>query len=261
MKILFTSDLHIIKRTMNEQLDIVRKKIKIERPDVFVVSGDVCDETLIHSNDVLENLGCEVVYCLGNHEFVCNEFWMDNSVVGTLSHYKSCKRESSAHCLDVDGHFDIGGVRFVGNVLWYDGSLTQREDAELLVKNISPTWLDSRIISFNALAEHKKCVAQIKRHLRSTANRKVVLVTHCVPHQKLNWFSENQPLSIYNAYSGVDNLFDKQSIYPDVALCGHTHKAIKYLHKCANGKETMCINVGNDYFWNNNGITFEVIEI
>jgi len=258
MKILFTSDLHIINSTMRQQLGIVREKIKREKPDVFVVSGDVSDDIYTKANDLLDYLDVPVVYCLGNHEFVRNEMGA-NTVENTLDFYKSKIGENNVHCLDAEGHFDIGDVRFVGNVLWYDGSLSNRPDADATIRVIDPHWLDSMIVGFKPIEEHRKCVEQIKANWN--ANKKMVLVTHCVPHRALNWFDRNEPMSVYNSYSGVANLFDAEGIYPSLALCGHTHKEMKYAHVAPDGKETRCSNIGNDYFWENKGIVFEAIEI
>ena len=260
MKILFTSDLHIINSTMHQQLGIVRKKIKKEKPDVLVVSGDVSDDIYIKADDLLGFLDVPVVYCLGNHEFVRNEMGA-NTVENTLNFYKSKIGKNNAHCLDVEGHFDIGNVRFVGNVLWYDGTLSNRPDADANIRNISRHWLDSMIADFRPVEEHKKCVAQIVGNLKDIGDKKAVLVTHCVPHRELNWFDRNEPMSIYNAYSGVANFFDKNGVYPDVALCGHTHKEMKYVHVSPKGRETRCSNIGNDYFFWNKDILFEVIEV
>jgi len=260
MKILFTSDLHIINSTIRQQLGIVREKIKEEKPDVLVVSGDISDETYTKANDLLGCLDVPVVYCLGNHEFVHNEMGA-NTVENTLGYYKSKIGESNAHCLDAEGHFDIGDVRFVGNVLWYDGTLSNRPDADATIRSISKNWLDSMIVGFEPVAEHGKCVAQILNNLEDVGDKKTVLVTHCVPHRALNWFDRNRPMSIYNSYSGVANLFDANGIYPDVALCGHTHRKMKYVHISPDGRETRCFNVGNDYFWENNDVLFEVIEV
>ena len=258
MKILFTSDLHIVRQYLSAQLDILRNKIKSEKPDVLAVSGDISEEPLIDSGEMLGNLDVPVVFCLGNHEFVRNEIG-PQSVANTLNRYKHSNSEAT--CLDISGFKDIGDVRFVGNVLWYDGSLANLNDAGCLVNNIHPNWLDSHIEKFSAIKENLKCVKQIQESMASAEGKKVVLVTHCVPHRRLNWFDLYRPMSIYNAYSGVDNLFDKHDIYPDVALCGHTHHRMHYTHSGTSNKEIRCVNVGYDYFFNTGEIVFEVVEI
>ena len=122
-------------------------------------------------------------------------------------------------------------------------------------------WLDSTISGFHAGEEHMKCVAQIKRAQRYAGKKKLVLVTHCVQHRRLNAFDPETPLGIPNCYSGVDNLFDRHNIHPDIALCGHTHRRALYQHTMKNGKTIDCYNSGNDYFFHTGEVVFDEIEI
>lgn len=260
-KILFTSDLHLHCETIDAVLDSIRKKLKQCNPDVLAISGDVSDIPSHNTYGFFSEFDLPVVFCLGNHEFAYS------SVEKTLAKYAHdydvavSHGVKNVHCLDTEGHFDTLGIRFYGNVLWYDGSLYNGYDGINHMSHIYDGWLDSTIVNFKPMNEHLKCVNQIKHAQRYARGKKLVLVTHCVPHRKLNVFDVETPMSIPNCYSGVDNLFDAKNIHPDIALCGHTHRRVLYEHHMKDGKSIMCYNSGNDYFFHTGKIVFDEIEM
>ena len=261
MKILFTSDLHFYSDTLDGVLCALREKIAESNPDVLAISGDVSDIPSHNTYGFFSEFDLPVVFCLGNHEFA------HSSIGDTLEKYRHdyelcvAKGVKNVHCLDTEGHFDAHGVRFYGNVLWYDGSLSNRMDTSRYMSHIYDGWLDSTIAGFDAVKEHQRCVEQIRHAQRYARGKKLVLVTHCVPHRKLNLFDVETPMSIPNCYSGVDNLFDTYNIHPDVALCGHTHRRVLYEHHMKDGREIRCYNSGNDYFFKTGKVVFDEVEI
>ena len=76
-------------------------------------------------------------------------------------------------------------VNFVGNVFWYDFSLNK--NPLVMQGEILDGWLDATIENFDPIHENIKCQKQIVDNL--SKNMKNVLITHMVPHIKLNWFS------------------------------------------------------------------------
>lgn len=261
MKILFTSDLHLHQLTKNKVMGIVAGKVKSEKPDVLVISGDVTDMSGVNVFRTLGALDVPVVFCLGNHEFAYRS--VGNTIESMMLDASNAAVEgiSHVHCLDIEDSVDIGGVRFYGNVLWYDGSLSNRMDTSKYMDHVWDNWLDASIQGFVPIREHNACVDSIIAVERMTENMPKVLVTHMVPHRKLNKFDVITPMSIANCYSGVDDLFDRHLVYPDYALCGHTHQRVLYEHRCANGHVVKCINSGNDYFWNSNTVIFDTLEM
>lgn len=260
-RILFTSDLHLHSQTLDGVLCAIRDRLAKSNPDILVVSGDVSDMPSHNVFGILGEFDLPVVFCLGNHEFAYS------TIDRTLEKYRHDKEQClavgvrNAHCLDTEGHFDALGIRFYGNVLWYDGSLSNRMDTAKHMKTIYHGWLDATILGFDAMREHGKCVEQIRHAQRYARGRKLVLVTHCVPHRKLNLFDTETPLGIPNCYSGVDNLFDTWNIHPDIALCGHTHRRVLYNHVMKDGREIRCYNSGNDYFFKTGEVVFDDIDI
>ena len=136
MKIFATSDLHI-GYERSQTINILRDYVKKVNPDVVVISGDVYDYRGINPFYELTTLEVPVVFCLGNHEFAYRYVDMVHD------HYKFNSRFDNVYCLDTKGHVDINGVRFVGNVLWYDGSLSNRNDVtEKLTRIIFKMFFD-----------------------------------------------------------------------------------------------------------------------
>ena len=257
MKILATSDLHI-GYPSSQSLKLLTEYVKKEQPDVVVISGDIYDYRGVNPFYELSNLEMDndlpVVFCLGNHEFA----WRD--VEFTLNHYRfNGKHFPYVHCLDTEGFVDIDGVRFVGNVLWYDGSLSDRGDKQEKLNHIDESWLDSTINDFNAVEENRKCVEQIKAGLKDYTG-KSVLVTHTVPYWKLNLFNFDMPCGVYNIYSGVKDLFKNDGINVDVAICGHTHRKTR-LEYTEDGKYIRCYNIGNEYIEKSGQLLYEIIEL
>ena len=254
MKITATSDLHI-GYPESETIKLLKKIIKKEKPDVLVISGDVYDYRGVNPFFELSKLNdnLQVVFCLGNHEFAYRDVEM------VYDHYKFNDRFDNVHCLDIKHYVDIDNVRFTGNVLWYDGSLSDRIDKNEKLKEIDRTWLDSTIMNFNPVEENRKCINHIKDSLKDY-NGKSVLVTHCVPYWKLNLFNYDMPGGVYNIYSGVKDLFHNDDINVDVAICGHTHRKTR-LEYNEDNKNIRCYNIGNEYFEKSGKIEYENIEI
>lgn len=252
MKIFATSDLHI-GYERSQTINILRDYVKKVNPDVVVISGDVYDYRGINPFYELTTLEVPVVFCLGNHEFAYRYVDMVHD------HYKFNSRFDNVYCLDTKGHVDINGVRFVGNVLWYDGSLSNRNDVTEKLKHIDKTWLDCTILDFDPMIENRNCINQIKEHLKDYTG-KSVLVTHTVPYWKLNLFNFEEPNGVYNIYSGVKDLFHNDDINVDVAICGHTHRRTN-LEYNEDGKSIRCYNIGNEYFEKSGEVIYEEIEL
>ena len=251
IKILATADLHI-DYSNSDQIRTLKKQVVREQPDVILIAGDVHDCRDLNPYKDLGRLSKDIpiIFCLGNHEFAYR------SVEDTLSYYSKTVKPANVHCLDVCGYVDVGDVRIVGNVLWYDGSLSNRADVDDYLKKVDDTWLDDTIRNFDPLKEHRKCVDQIKNALDGYKG-KSILLTHTVPHHALNRFCTINPSSVYNIYSGVYDLFKSESIDVNMAICGHTHKPATYYYN----NKIECTNIGNDYLFRNRELVYDLLEI
>jgi len=242
MKILCLADLHIHKsKDRKQKFHWIRELVQFNNIDAIVIAGDVFESWEVFRSDPYQLLGeitdnkIPVICCLGNHEFV------DDTVDQVLKAYKDKynPQKYNVHYLDICDHFDIGKVRFLGNVLWYDGSLRAKEDQNLYDWAWPGSWLDKRIIKFNYEMEHSNCIKQINNVLKTSEGYTTVLVTHCVPHIELNGHDRN---GIFNAYSGVKNLLKDSKV--NYSISGHTHKRVIGL--TLEGCE--CVNIGNNYY-------------
>lgn len=258
MNILVLSDLHF-HFWNNESAVAYYKKIihdKIlnkEQYDCIVISGDIWEATFVGKkynpykflSDLFE-VDCPIICCLGNHEFAYN------SCTDVLNWFKSFIDRYNVHILDIENNFLFNNVNFVGNVFWYDNTLLNNPLG--IPDKISMNWLDSTIRYFTPSIWNNKCKQQILENLKLDSNITNILVTHTVPHYKMNWFSIYEPNSLYNQYSGCkDFLKDVKNV--SWSICGHTHK-----HMSDTIYNINCINVGNDYFNQYDDIKYYTIK-
>jgi predicted phosphodiesterase len=244
MKILALSDLHKVVTDKNGEEEQDRWIRTLLKPDIdaVVIAGDIFESgnmKLPSFNPYRHLAGLfydlPVICVLGNHEFFYESMYdvvkFYNDMYDPLKY--------NVHYLDILGHYDIGDIRFVGNVLWYDGSMkTVRNQKIYDFANM--TWKDYTIKNFNFEREYEKCVGQIESNI--DPSKVNVLCTHCVPHHKLNLWLEDDRLTgnLFNVYSGSMELLEKLKGV-SYAICGHTHR---YTACEVNG--VRCYNVGND---------------
>ncbi len=239
MKILCLSDLHISRKlsSYEKQYRWIKECLE-DKPDVIVVAGDVFDgqcQTRFNPYKYLNELfeGITTICTFGNHEFV------RNTVDNVKKYYKEqYDKKYDVYYLDIIKYFDIGDIRFLGNVLWYDGSLSNMFEQDLSTF-ADGRWLDKTIKDFDFIKENKICVDEIKESIDISKTN--ILCTHCVPHYQLNvWYDEEK--NDFNAFSGMYDLL--KDIDVQYAICGHTHRRIvgRVIHGCE------CINTGNDYY-------------
>lgn len=247
MRLLCFADLHIYDASYHSSIYKTLSFIIAEEEfDVIVIAGDVFENPNINPYKYLSSLTDKpVVFCFGNHEY-----YLRHGVKNTLKVHRRLRADGNVHCLDIDGHVKIDDVLFFGNVLWYDGSMRNVAGQG---DGIVSSWLDSMIVDFDWRSENLRCERQIAKSYTIDASKKV-LITHCVPHVSLNLHSLTTGL--YNMYSGVKDLFTKLDIYPDVAICGHTHRAVE---KVIHG--VRCYNVGNDYISRGRKLRYITIDL
>ena len=228
MRILCTADYHI-----GNWLELLEFKEKIaslkEDYDIVVAAGDLFESYFFNSNNPYRILsflfpGKFVVAILGNHEFVENPH---EAVIQRLS---DVRKYDGIHYLDLEGSVEIGGVNFVGNVLWYDDSMSKfafRMDYPEQVKDHSDYLFNPRIY-------FDECCAKI--FLNYDWSKRNVLVTHTCPHFKMNSFRYTGEGA--NTYAGSTHYLNELKF--TAAICGHTHfPARAYVNGCN------CINVGS----------------
>ena len=250
MKILALADLHFTERN-HDSLDAAVEIAYKGKYDVTVIAGDVSEQSVSDPYNLLLAFPTPVVFCLGNHEF------SRHTVKAVLEKYATLQeqhKDDMIWCLDVVPKVSMKDVTFMGNVLWYDGTLSTLPQGKRneYMEHIHPQWYDRTIVDFNPREENARCVERLLS-LNDEPGVKV-LVTHTVPHRELNAHEKFSPDSPFNIYSGMNNLFDR--VHPDIAICGHTHREV-----IAVLDGVRCYNVGNDYYWSGDpGIRYQAIE-
>jgi len=234
MKLVIFSDLHLEphhKHQANKlKLDWMRDEILRADPDVVIIAGDVTESDERFNVYKFLHMACQgykTIFCLGNHEF------MGFTTEQVLNKYRAQYNPGryDVHCLDVVGRVTVDGIRFLGNVLWYDGSMAFWRDQDLYDWG---TWADKHIIDFDYKKEHTKCMRQIESNYDDAGVQ--FLVTHTCPHSDLNLHMRE--MSPFNAYSGVTWLLEHYKF--EYAVCGHTH--LRDIGRTING--CLCANIG-----------------
>lgn len=251
MKLFISGDLHWEDRMYEMEQSLTQcmvSNIEHENPDIIVLTGDIIEPR--HSRSPYKILASylpdlPIICVMGNHEF------MFHKVQEVYDAYREMynPRRRDIHFLDICGHKVINGVRFLGNTLWYDGSL-QTVPSQDIRKWANGMWSDKHIKDFDPFQLNARCVEQIENNIPDTGETGV-LVTHHVPHRDLDGNISSVP-SEFDVYSGMDNLFPRLSFTPDYCLCGHTHRTVvSDIHGIS------CVNVGNDFY----RVRYEILEI
>lgn len=255
MKILALADLHVYRYVLHDLEIEIHDLVSKYNPDIIIIAGDLCENEGWRSirslfYESLNNLGIPVIFCLGNHDFYGHI--IDEALEFTKSLVKD---KRNLHCLDVQNYVDVENIRFVGNVLWYDGSLSFKPwDGKII-----DGWRDIEIVDFDPVVENHKCIEQIKTAMHGYKG-KSVLLTHCVPWSELNLFQQEDEKSPYNTYSGMKDLFSLFDFSFDLAICGHTHRSVALTYE-KGGKYIQCINVGNDYYYRQHFLSCRTITL
>jgi len=252
MKILNLSDLH---RQENKRIPIVQQQAWIDQmlkrfnPDLILITGDIFESNNYYHDiktggsrfnpyEILSQVfdGRPVICTLGNHEF------FNLSVKEVMDYYTRMYNPDAfdVHYLDVVNFIDAEKYTFLGNVLWYDGSMATVPNQDIW-DFAGDSWQDKTIVKFNWKKENKKCVKKI---MDVQTDKKKILCTHCVPHWRLNGHIRGDDLfdkkAPYNAFSGMNNLL--KLVKPYYAFSGHTH-----LRRNLELDGCNCVNCGNDY--------------
>ncbi len=266
MNIIAFADLHLHFIHNNQAVkfytDYLQDYIKNKKIDMVLIAGDIVESSFIktawianwknphHVLRTIFNLdeSIPIVCCLGNHEFA------HKNIKTVLDEYKADDGDYNVHYLDICGHYTKDNVNIIGNVFWYDNSLKSTLFAkdDFIVSN----WLDSSISDFIPSKACEKCKQQILNNIDT--NKINIMLTHCVPHKKMNWFSIYDPLSMYNQYSGSADFLENEIIqkYVSWSISGHTHQ---YLTDTIGNIN--CVNIGNEYWSTDHKIKFFEFEV
>ena len=254
MKILVFADLHLWTGDVHSTMEghptgnAFRAHDAVEKhsPDVVVFCGDtVQSEHLPFLSRIQRNIvggDIPIVSCLGNHEFWGRTWESTLEMVSGKTH--------GVHLLDTRGAVVIDGVNFTGGMLFFDGSLKSWPD-----QRVTPWggWNDKYITNIDI--DYLELNRYYTDYIRGTIRKDIpnVLVTHHVPHESLNWYSQEP--GNYNYYSGMKDFLSELETSSDVenrCFCGHTHRPME--STVGNWK---CSNIGSDY----GDVRYQLLEL
>lgn len=242
MKILQLSDLHIqnihvMKYPYYPVFCEIQNVLNTEDPDVVIITGDIFESNITKGmhKALSDFFGNRKVICtLGNHEFFYRT--IDKTLKIYEDDYNPDKYD--VHYLDVVDYVDIESLRFLGNVLWYDGSMATIKNQDLY--EFGP-WMDKTIKEFDY---NKACFDCIKKIRRAQSDDHInILCSHTVPYELMNGHMTKLD-SPYNAYSGIKNLLIDLDVY--YSFSGHTHWRIEHQFEF-NNHTVYCYNCGSNY--------------
>jgi Icc-related predicted phosphoesterase len=272
VKLLLTSDLHLLPRWREIVLARLRQWIKTYRPEGLVIAGDLAvapeaANACRHLRDIFPN--GPIALTLGNHDF-----WSDRHMgYGSLSevidrHWAPAANQFAVHLLDLEnlplseitlvgayGHYDLG---FRYPSLQYDGTLVTREHY-LAGRPPTPTrlrWGDfSRMPrNLDPASVAREQVRALETKLRMVPEKHAFVVVHTPPFAALLGIPDIPMGSIeapsvyafFRAYLGNEQMGallrqEKKRIIGIV--CGHTHREVAPM----NLGDFFGLNIGSDY--------------
>ncbi len=224
MHIAVLSDLHL------EFGDFVPVKVKA---DVFVLAGDIAKSAggPLWARQLFPP---ERTICIaGNHEFYGSEY---NEVIAAC---RTAAAEAGQHFLESDSVV-VGGVRFLGAILWADfrlyGDSDRQHDAMDMAGRMindfrmttiaGPEEERRRFQPGDALFLHEQSRAFLEAELAKPFSGETVVITHFLPsRQSISERFKGDPLNPYFC-SDLTALIEKRQ--PALWIHGHTHDSCDY---------------------------------
>lgn len=242
MKILATSDPHY--PWCRDALPKLEELIEKERPDVFVVAGDISQFDDDHYREYFETFQkfvMQKVAVLGNHDLWAE----DGSSLERFKRVCGLMKERDFYPLDQQPLI-LDGVGFVGTIGWYDYSFANltREDGVVelggKVKRLrditfddyaaKETWNDGMHIRWGLTDEQflNLCVKKLKQDINQVSVQadRIVAVVHHAPFENMVPYKEGDAAFLMrNAYMGSPKLGEAllSSRKVQALITGHTH--------------------------------------
>lgn len=177
----------------------------------------------------------EIVYVPGNHEYYRSEIGVENALM------VGAGREHGVHVLN-RGEVVIGGVRFLGAVLWTDFLLFGKHEREHAMLAGAAGLSDFSVIDYGTAAFTSHDAAELNRldvaWLEARLKREpfdgnTVVVTHHLPSMRSVPGRYQRDLLSACFASHLDDLLGYSTLW----IHGHTHDSLDYV---AQGARVVC---------------------
>lgn len=230
MKIVVSSDNHLDVNRISpaEALAFQARYLNQIKADYYLFAGDMFNDFL-KTKSYLEELNDlitgQVFFIAGNHDMLKNV---------TFAQLESPLSPCYLHNQAYD--FPNSTWRLIANNGWYDYSFSPQLDAEEVARWKRAYWVDAGVNQpLSDLERMNLVINQVQEQLTAakTAGKRVVFLTHFVPHRDLLWarpthFSKPRYERVYemvNAFLGSQRLGNLLEAYPNVyyTFYGYVH--------------------------------------
>jgi 3',5'-cyclic AMP phosphodiesterase CpdA len=254
MKLLVTSDLHLVRVWRPIVLTALAQWVRESSPDGLVIAGDIA--VAGEADTVLRELrrvfpDGPIIVALGNHDFwgaaaggcrtleaTVEQFWQ-----GPAQRYQVTLLDQENFQADElvlvggYGHYDLGfavpQLRYEGKLVTRDHYLRGRPPIETLLRWRDFDWMPP---AGNVLGIAAAQIEAIQARITAAGARPVFLVLHTPPFEQLLGVPdaslldpENPPIrAFFRAYLGNRAMGEMLRLYADRiagVVCGHTHRA------------------------------------
>lgn len=272
MKLLVTSDLHLVRAWRAIVLDALARWVREASPDALVVAGDIAvaaeaDTALRELRRVFPN--GPIIVALGNHDFWGGALAGCQTLGSTVERFWQGPAERyDVTLLDQEnfysdelvfvggyGHYDLGfavpGLRYQGKIVTREHYLRGRPPIETPLRWRDFDWMpEAKDVPKIARAQ----VEAVQSRISATSSRRIFVALHTPPFEELLGTPdaslldpEDPPIrAFFRAYLGNRAMGEMLRLYSERmagVVCGHTHRAVGPVDLGGFGG----FNVGSDY--------------
>ena len=272
MKLLVTSDLHLVRVWRPIVLGALTQWVRKASPDALVIAGDIAvapeaDTALRELRRVFPDGA--IIIALGNHDFwggavrgcrtlgaIVERFWQ-----GPAQRYNvTLLDQENFYSEELGfvggyGHYDLGfavpELRYQGKIVTHDHYLRGRPPIETSLRWRDFDWMPRHA---DLLTVARAQVEQVQSRILATGSRRIFLALHTPPFEEVLGIPDTSLLdpadppirAFFRAYLGnraMGEMLRLHSARIAGLVCGHTHRAVGPVDL---GGFTG-VNVGSDY--------------
>ena len=272
MKLLVTSDLHLVRVWRQTVLSQLAQWVRELAPDALLITGDIAVAT--EADTALEELrrvftDGPIIVTLGNHDFWGGAIGGCRTLPEVIERFwKAPAQRYGVTLLDQEnfyskdvvlvggyGHYDLGfaipQLRYQGQVVTQEHYLSGRPPTETPLRWRDFDWMP-RPADVVTLASAQ--VAAVQARITATDSTRVILALHTPPFDELLGIPdasgldlENPPIrAFFRAYLGNRSMGEMVRLHAgriNALVCGHTHR----IAGPTDLGGFLGVNVGSDY--------------
>ena len=255
MKLLVTSDLHLVRAWRATVLEALTQWVREASPDALVVAGDIAvaaeaDTGLRELRRIFPD--GPIIVVLGNHDFWGGALAGCRTLGATVERFWQVPAERyNVTLLDQEnfysdelifvggyGHYDLGfaapGLRYEGKIVTREHYLRGRPPIETPLRWRDFDWMPG-VTDVIKIAQAQ--VEAVQSKILATSSRRIFVVLHTPPFEELLGVPDASMLDLkdppirafFRAYLGNRAMGEMLRIYSQQiagVVCGHTHRAV-----------------------------------